>query len=390
MPTSPRSVSILGSTGSIGKSSVNLLEMHRDKFTAHAITAYNNVNELAAQAKKLGCRRAVIGNEVLYQDLKSALSGSGIEAAAGKEATIEAAAMPSDIVIAAIVGAAGLLPTLAAIQRGATIALANKECLVCAGDIMTKEVKKYNATLIPVDSEHSAIFQVFDFEYPENIEKIIITASGGPFREFTKEQMRNVTVEDALKHPTWNMGAKISIDSATMMNKGLELIEAKHLFPISNQQLEVLVHPESVVHSLVSYVDGSVLAQLGTPDMSTPISYALAWPERIGSGSRKLDLAKIGKLTFYAPDEERFPALRLSRAALDAGQSAPAILNAANEVAVDRFLKKEIAFPDIISIIETVLETMPTTALHSIEDVIAVDAQTRKVASNAKRNVLTS
>lgn len=375
-----RSVTILGSTGSIGKSSISLLELHRGAFSVEAITAHNNVEELASQAKKFKCKQAVIGNEALYQDLKSALSGTGIEAAAGAEATIEAAALPSDIVIAAIVGAAGLLPTLAAVKRGATVALANKECLVCAGDIITKEVKKHNATLVPVDSEHSAIFQVFNFERPETIEKIILTASGGPFREYTKEQMQNVTVEKALKHPNWSMGAKITIDSATMMNKGLEIIEAKHLFPVSNSQIEVLVHPESIVHSMVSYIDGSVLAQLGTPDMSTPISLALAWPARITSNSRKLDLAKIGKLTFYEPDPERFPALRLSRAALEAGGNAPAVLNAANEIAVNRFLKKEIAFPDIINIIAGTLEKIPSASLHSIDDVIATDAQARIVA----------
>lgn len=384
MSASPRSVSILGSTGSIGKTSTGLLEMHSSAFTVEAITAYNNVSDLALQAKKLKCKRAVIGNDVLYQDLKSALSGTGIEAAAGTKATIEAAKMPSDIVIAGIVGAAGLLPTLAAVQRGATVALANKECLVCAGDIISREVIKHRATIVPVDSEHSAIFQVFDFAHPETVEKIIITASGGPFREYSKERMQSVTVEEALKHPTWNMGAKISIDSATMMNKGLEIIEASHLFPVNNTQIEVLVHPESVIHSLVSYIDGSVLAQLGTPDMSTPISYALAWPERITSPSRKLNLAQIGKLTFYAPDPERFPALRLSRDALNAGGNAPAVLNAANEVAVERFLKKEIAFTDIIRIIERTLETIPSAPLRNVDDVIAADTQTREVARRCK------
>ena len=375
-----RTVSILGSTGSVGENSVKLLELHRDKFAVTAITAYRNVEKIAAQAKKLGAKRAVIGDESLYSDLKTALSGSGIEAAAGDAAVTEAADMPSDIVVAAIVGAAGLMSTLTAIRRGATVAFANKECLVCAGDIMMGEVKRHGATLLPVDSEHSAIFQVFDFVHPDTIEKIIITASGGPFREYTREQIQKVTVEEALRHPTWNMGAKISIDSATMMNKGLEIIEAKHLFPVKEEQIEVLVHPESIIHSMVSYIDGSVLAQLGTPDMSTPIAYALAWPERITNPVQKLDLAKTGKLTFTTPDKERFPALHLSRCALREGGSKPAVLNAANEIAVARFLKKEIAFPDIMRIIETTLEKMPSTALHTIEDVLEVDAQTRKVA----------
>ncbi len=377
---SPRTVSIFGSTGSVGESAVRLIELHRSDFEVTAISANHNVEKLAAQALRLQCKRAIIGNETLYNDLKAALSGSGIEAAAGHAAVTEAADMPSDIVIAAIVGAAGLMSTLAAIRRGAAVAFANKECLVCAGDIMMREVQAHGATLLPVDSEHSAIFQVFDFAHPETVEKIIITASGGPFREYTREQIQQVTVEEALRHPTWNMGAKISVDSATMMNKGLEIIEAKHLFPVVEEQIEVLVHPESIIHSMVSYIDGSVLAQLGTPDMSTPIAYALAWPERIKTPVQKLDLAKTGRMTFFAPDTERFPALPLCRAALREGGSKPAVLNAANEVAVARFLKKEIAFPDIIRIIETTLEKMPSIKLHTIDDVLEVDAQTRKVA----------
>ncbi len=380
MLPSPRSVTILGATGSIGETAIGLIGMHRDKFEVAAITSNNNVMKLAENARKTGCKRAVIGNEKLYGELKSALSGSGIEAAAGREAVIEAAMMHADIVIAAIVGAAGLLPTLAAIERGAVVALANKECLVCAGEIVMEKVHKHGATLLPVDSEHSAIFQTLDTHCPETIEKIIITASGGPFRESTKEQMNKVTVEEALKHPTWNMGAKISIDSATMMNKGLEIIEAWHLFPVESSQIEVLIHPESIIHSMVSYIDGSVLAQLGMPDMSTPIAYALAWPERIKSPSRKLDLASVGKLTFEPPDIERFPALRISRAALESGGSAPAVLNAANEVAVARFLNKEIAFPDIIRIIETTLAQIPPAPLHCIDDVIDTDKKARKIA----------
>jgi 1-deoxy-D-xylulose-5-phosphate reductoisomerase len=346
-----------------------------------AITAHNNVEKLAVQAKKLGCKRAVIANDKFYKDLKTELSGTRIEAAAGTEAVIEAAKMASDIVIAAIVGAAGLLPALAAIERGAIVALANKECLVCAGDIITKKVKKHKATLLPVDSEHSAIFQIFDFDHPETIEKIIITASGGPFRTYSKEQMQHVTVEEALHHPTWNMGKKISIDSATMMNKGLEIIEAWYLFPVKSEQIEVLIHPESIVHSMVSYIDGSTLAQLGTPDMATPISYALGWPERIACKPQKLDLAKIGSLNFFAPDNERFPALKLCREALKEGGSTPTVLNAANEIAVERFLKRHISFADIVRIIKNTLEKMPSTPLKNIEDVIEVDTKARKLAA---------
>lgn len=380
MRPEPRNVTILGSTGSIGERAISLMEYHHDKFTVEALTSYNNVTKLAEQAKKLGCKRAVIGNEQLYSDLKTALSGTRIEAAAGTQAVIEAAQMPSDIVIAAIVGAAGLLPTLAAIERGATIGLANKECLVCAGEIIMKRAAECGATIIPVDSEHSAIFQTLDFNYPETIDKITLTASGGPFREYSREQMEKATVEEALKHPVWNMGAKISVDSATLMNKGLELIEAWHLFPVDPSQIEVLIHPESIIHSMVSYIDGSVLAQLGTPDMSTPISYALAWPTRIKSQSQKLDLATVGRLTFMRPDAGRFPALRLCRKALEAGGNAPAILNAANEVAVARFLNKDIKFADIIRIIQTVMEQIPQAALHSIDDVIELDSRARKAA----------
>lgn len=380
MRPDPRSVTILGSTGSIGERALSLMEYHRQKFTIQALTSYNNVAKLAEQAKATNCKRAVIGNEQLYEDLKSALSGTGIEVAAGAQAVIEAAQMQSDIVIAAIVGAAGLLPTLAAIERGSMIALANKECLVCAGEIIMRRATERGSTIIPVDSEHSAIFQTLDFDYPETVDKIILTASGGPFREYSREQMENAKVEEALKHPVWSMGAKISIDSATLMNKGLELIEAWHLFPVERSQIEVIIHPESIVHSMVSYIDGSVLAQLGTPDMSTPISYALAWPTRMKSQSQKLDLAALGKLTFMRPDIGRFPALRLCRHALDAGGSAPAALNAANEVAVARFLNKDIKFTDIVRIIETVMEQMPVASLQSIEDVIDIDLQARKLA----------
>lgn len=380
--TQPKSITILGSTGSIGKNAVKLLEMHRERFRIEGLTAYDNLHDLVQQAISLRAKRAVIGDEKHYLELKSALAGTGIEAAAGSEAIVEAACMPSDIVLAAIVGAAGLMPTLAAIGRGATVALANKECLVCAGTLMTEEMKRRGATLIPVDSEHSAIFQVFDFERPQNIDKIIITASGGPFRNFTAEQMHVVTPEQAVRHPNWDMGAKISVDSATMMNKGLEIIEAFHLFPVKESQIEVLIHPESIIHSMVSYIDGSVLAQMGTPNMATPIAHALAWPDRMASTSRALDFTTLKNLSFEVPDLARFPSITLAREALRAGGNAPTVLNAANEIAVARFLKSEVGFMDIVRIIEATLAKVPNNALHSIEDVIEVDTHSRKIAQN--------
>ena len=376
----PRSVTVLGSTGSIGKSAAKLFALHHERFEIVALTAYSNAQALAEQAIALKARRAVIGDESRYLELKAALSGTNIEAAAGEEAIVEAARMPAQIVVAGVVGAAGLMPTLAAIQRGATVALANKECLVCAGPLVMEEVKRRNATLIPVDSEHSAIFQVFDFARPEAVDKIILTASGGPFRNHTAAQMRDVTPEQAVRHPNWDMGAKISVDSATMMNKGLEIIEAFHLFPVKESQLEVLIHPESIIHSMVSYIDGSVLAQMGTPDMATPIAHALAWPDRMESASRKLDFTTLKSLTFDTPDTDRFRALKLAREALRAGGSAPAVLNAANEIAVARFLKHEVGFTDIIRIIEATLEQIPNRALQSIEDVIEIDNHSRRIA----------
>lgn len=378
----PKSVTVLGSTGSIGKSAARLLELHRDRFTVEALTANANVEALAEQAIRLKAQRAVIGDEARYMELKSLLSGTGIEAAAGADAIVEAARLPSQIVIAGVVGAAGLMPTMAAIGRGATVALANKECLVCAGALMMDEVRRKNATLIPVDSEHSAIFQVFDFERPETVEKIIITASGGPFRNLTFEQMRDVTPEQAMRHPNWDMGAKISVDSATMMNKGLEIIEAFHLFPVKESQIEVLIHPESIIHSMVSYVDGSVLAQMGMPDMATPIAHALAWPARMETNSRKLDFTALKSLTFDTPDAARFPALALARAALKEGGSAPVALNAANEIAVQRFLSKETGFHDIMRIIEATLARIPQMALRSVEDVLETDRQSRAIAKS--------
>ena len=286
----PRRVTILGSTGSVGCNTIDLIERQPDHFHVEALTANRNVEQLATQARRLGARLAVVADDTCYADLKRALSGSGIEAAAGAKALIDAAARPAEWVMAAIVGAAGLAPTLAAVQRGATIGLANKECLVSAGDVFCAQVRASGATVVPVDSEHSAIFQVFEFDAAERVARIVLTASGGPFREYTLEAMRSATPAEAVAHPNWDMGAKISVDSATMMNKGLELIEAFHLFPVTEPQIDILVHPQSVIHSMVDYVDGSTLAQLGTPDMRTPIAYALAWPERMAAPSPRLRL----------------------------------------------------------------------------------------------------
>ncbi len=354
----------------------------RSVLSLRRITAGDNVALLAEQARQFRPKRAVIANPSLYNELKEALQGTGVEVAAGEDAVLEAAAMSSDIVMSAIVGAAGLKPTLAAIRAGGTVALANKECLVCAGQLMMKEVRAHNATLIPVDSEHNAIFQLFDFDHPEFVETVTITASGGPFRTWTTEQMKHATPEQAIKHPNWNMGAKISVDSATMMNKGLELIEAAALFPLKPEQLDVLIHPQSVLHCLVRMVDGSVLAQMSLPDMCTPIAYALAWPERMEAPVGRLDLAAIGSLQFEAPDLERFPALRLAREALAEGGNAPTVLNAANEIAVGRFLKKDIGFLDIVKIVEKTLASIENAPLETIDDVLACDARARRFAED--------
>ena len=381
--TAPKRVTILGATGSVGRNTVDLISRAPERFTVEAVTGHRNVSLLAEQARMLRARLAVIADPGLYGELRDALSGSDVLAAAGAEAVTEAAARPAEWVMAAIVGAAGLKPTLGAVRRGAVVALANKECLVCAGDVMVSEVRAHNAAMIPVDSEHSAIFQVFEFERAETVERVLLTASGGPFRTWTKEQMVAATPAQAVAHPNWNMGAKISVDSATMMNKGLEMIEAYHLFPIDKSQVEVVIHPQSVIHSMVSYVDGSVLAQMGTPDMRTPIAYALAWPRRMAAPVERLDLVRVGTLTFEAPDEHRFPALRLARAALVAGGSAPAILNAANEIAVAAFLDNKIGFLDIAAVVEDALAAAPAYALSNLEAVIAADIEGRRVAENA-------
>lgn len=377
-----RSVSILGSTGSIGCNTVDLIKRNPERFNVQALSANRNVALLAEQARELKPKVAVVADPDCYGALKEALSGTGIDVAAGPEALTEAALRPSDWVMAAIVGTAGLEPTFKAVERGAIVGLANKECLVSAGDVMIGEIKRHGATLIPVDSEHSAIFQVFDFDDPAKVRRIILTASGGPFRDKTLEEMASMTPDQAVAHPNWDMGAKISIDSATMMNKGLELIEAYYLFPVREDQIDILVHPQSVIHSLVDYVDGSVLAQMGTPDMRTPIAYALAWPNRIETPAPKLNLEEIGNLTFEAPDEKRFPALRLAREALKKGGNAPTVLNAANEIAVAGFLDKRIDFLEIAAIVEKTLENAPHCAIGTLDDVLDVDAGAREIAKS--------
>ncbi|MFC4270395.1 1-deoxy-D-xylulose-5-phosphate reductoisomerase [Sneathiella chungangensis] len=375
-----RRVSIFGSTGSIGVNTLDLIAGAPDRFQVEVLTANENAALLAEQALKFGANLAVIGNEAKYRELKSLLSGSGIEVAAGETALSEAASRNVDWVMLGIVGAAGLAPTLAAARAGAIIAIANKEALVCGGDLVLAEVKKYGATLLPVDSEHNAIFQVLDFDQIENVSRLVLTASGGPFLDFSIDEMKTVTRDQALAHPNWDMGAKISIDSATMMNKGLEFIEAVRLFPVPAEQIDILVHPQSVIHSMVEYSDGSVLAQMGAPDMRTPISYTLGWPERHGFAAERLDLAKIGSLTFQAPDLVKFPAIRLAREALSTGKSAPTVLNASNEVAVHGFLEDRIGFLDIAAVVEESLARAPITELTSIEDIFECDRQSREQA----------
>ena len=379
-PGPPRTVTILGSTGSIGCSTVDLIRRQPDRYKAVALTANTNAGLLAEQARLLGAGFAVIADPSRYRALADALDGTGIECAAGAEALVEAARRQSDWVMAGIVGAAGLAPTLAAVSRGAIVGLANKECLVCAGSLFMREVEASGATLLPVDSEHNAIYQVFASDAPDSIEKIVLTASGGPFRTWSMADIARATPKQAVAHPNWDMGAKISVDSATMMNKGLELIEAHHLFGLPADRIEIIVHPQSIVHSMVAYVDGSVLAQLGTPDMRIPISYALAWPERMKTPSERLDLSAVGSLDFEAPDPDRFPALRLARESLIAGGAAPTVLNAANEEAVERFLDGRLGFLDIARIVEGVLEAFSGAEVGSLADVREADRLARERA----------
>ncbi|MFO1040000.1 MAG: 1-deoxy-D-xylulose-5-phosphate reductoisomerase [Geminicoccaceae bacterium] len=378
----PRSVTVLGATGSIGSSTLALIEENPSHYVVEAVTAATNSEKLAAIARRVGARLAVVADPEAYASLKVALSGSGIEAAAGEQALTEAATRPADWVMAAIVGAAGLAPTLAAVRRGATVALANKECLVCAGELFMREVARSDSVLLPVDSEHNAIFQAMAGSDRGAVARLILTASGGPFRTATRETMAAATPEQAVAHPNWSMGAKISIDSATMMNKGLEVIEAHHLFAMPESRIDVLVHPQSVVHSLVAFSDGSQLAQLGAPDMRIPIAYTLGWPARLRTTAPALDLGTVAKLEFFVPDMDRFPALRLARLALQQGGSAPTILNAANEVAVSAFLACRIGFLDIARIVATTLESMPSTTLSELDAVYDCDRAARQKTSD--------
>ena len=351
-----RSITILGATGSVGASTVDLIKREPERYRVESISARRNATALGKIAREIGARHAVVADPSAYGELKDALSGSGVEAAAGEQALIEAAQRPADWVMAAISGAVGLKPTLAAIERGVTVALANKECLVCAGSLFMRRAASTGATVLPVDSEHNAVFQALGSGDRADVRRIILTASGGPFRTWSMEAIRVATPEQALRHPNWTMGPKITIDSATMMNKGLELIEAHHLFAMPSQQIDVLVHPQSVVHGLVEFRDGSVVAQLGSPDMRIPIAHCLAWPRRIDGPAARLDLAKLRELTFEEADLERFPALGLARRAMEAGGAAPTVLNAADEVAVSEFIAGRIAFPAIAALVEATLD----------------------------------
>ncbi len=375
-----RSVSILGATGSIGASTLDLIRRDPGNWRVVALTANGNAAGLAKLAREFAAEVAVVADESCLPALREALAGTGIEAAGGSAALVEAASRPADITVASIVGCAGLAPTMAAIEQGRSVALANKEALVAAGEVMTAAVTRSGATLLPTDSEHNAIFQCLAGNSYDHVRSITLTASGGPFRDWTMDQLHAATPAQAIKHPNWDMGAKISVDSATMFNKGLELIEAHHLFPVGMDRLKIIVHPQSVIHSMVEYRDGSTLAQLGPSDMRVPIASCLAWPQRMDTPLAPLDLAAIGELTFRAPDEDRFPATRLCRLAAEAGGAAPAVLNAANEVAVAAFLSGKLPFTRIAVMVEQVLARYAPSAPASLDEVMAVDDQARVVA----------
>jgi 1-deoxy-D-xylulose-5-phosphate reductoisomerase len=381
----PRRVTILGATGSIGTSTLAVIADHPGAYAVEAVTAFGNAERLARVARDVGAKLAVIADRSAYNALVGALAGTGIEAAAGAPAIEEAAARPVDVVVAGIVGAAGLAPTMAAIRAGSRVALANKECLVCAGDLFMGEARRAGVKILPVDSEHNAIFQALDGRSIEEVDRIILTASGGPFRDWTKEAMAAASPDQALKHPNWSMGPKISIDSATLMNKGLEVIEAYHLFGLPEEQLEVLVHPQSIVHGMVAYRDGSVIAEMSAPDMRMPIAHCLAWPKRSPVAGPRLDLSRIGRLTFERPDLDRFPALKIARAALGAGSWATNILNAANEVAVAAYLARNIGFLEIARMVEDTIERAAaqgfSKAPATIKDALALDREGRRIAS---------
>lgn len=379
-----RRITILGATGSIGASTIDLLKREPGRYRVEAVTARKNAAALANLAREVRAQVAVVADNSVYRDLKDALAGTNIEAASGEEALLEAGQRPADWVMAAISGAIGLKPTLAAIERGATVALANKECLVCAGSLFMRKAASAGATVLPVDSEHNAIFQALGAGPREDVSRIILTASGGPFRTWTLDQIKNATPEQALRHPNWSMGQRITVDSASMMNKGLELIEAQHLFALAPQEIDVLVHPQSVVHGLVEFRDGSVVAQLGSPDMRIPIAHCLAWPRRIDTPSARLNLAQVRELTFEAPDPVRFPAVPLARRVMEMGGAAPTVMNAADEIAVGAFLAGQIAFPAIVRLVEATLEAASARGLlaepASVDAAIAVDHVVRSLA----------
>ena len=379
-----RRITVLGATGSIGASTIDLIKREPERYRVVAVTARKSAAVLARVAREVGAQLAVVADHGAYDELKQALGGTSIEAASGEEALLEAAQRPADWVMAAISGAIGLKPTLAAIERGATVALANKECLVCAGSLFMREALSSGANVLPVDSEHNAIFQALGAGPREDVKRIILTASGGPFRTWSLDQIRQATPEQALRHPNWSMGQRITVDSASMMNKGLELIEAQHLFGLKPDEIDVLVHPQSVVHGLVEFRDGSVVAQLGSPDMRIPIAYCLAWPHRIDTPSARLDLARVRELTFEAPDPVRFPAVALARKVMELGGAAPTVMNAADEIAVGAFLSGRIAFPAIVSLVEATLEAASARGLLAeptgVDAAIAVDHVARSIA----------
>ena len=379
-----RTITILGATGSIGTSTLDLIRRAPQRYRVESISARRNAAALGKIAREIGARHAVVADPAAYRELKDALSGSRVEAAAGEDALVEAAQRPADWVMAAISGSVGLKPTLAAIERGATVALANKECLVCAGSLFMRRAASTGATVLPVDSEHNAVFQALGSGNWADVRRVILTASGGPFRTWSKEAIQAATPEQALRHPNWSMGPKVTINSATLMNKGLELIEAHHLFAMPSEKIDVLVHPQSVVHGLVEFRDGSVVAQLGSPDMRIPIAHCLAWPQRIDGPAARLDLAAVHNLTFEAPDLERFPALGLARRALETGGAAPTVLNAADEVAVGEFIAGKIAFPAIAALVEATLDAAAGRGLlgelAGIEAALAIDHIARSLA----------
>jgi 1-deoxy-D-xylulose-5-phosphate reductoisomerase len=379
-----RTITILGATGSIGASTVDLIRRESERFRVESISARRNAAALAKIAREVGARHAVVADPAAYQELKSALSGSRVEAAAGEGALMEAAQRPADWVMAAISGSVGLKPTMAAIERGATVALANKECLVCAGSLFMRRAAMTGATVLPVDSEHNAVFQALGSGHRADVKRAILTASGGPFRTWSKDAIKAATPEQALRHPNWSMGPKVTIDSATLMNKGLELIEAHHLFALRPDEIDVLVHPQSVVHGLVEFRDGSVVAQLGSPDMRIPIAHCLAWPRRIDGPAARLDLAALRELTFENPDLDRFPALALARRAMETGGAAPTVLNAADEVAVGEFIGGRIGFTAIAALVEATLDAAAKRGLLAepagIDAAMAVDHIARSLA----------